>query len=81
MVNIQECLEWLSEMLDEKASRLCEHPSLEERNQLLRQWIILLSIKQRMLEEPLGLNKDSSTRSPERSAPGHNSTNQDFTSR
>ena len=37
MAKSQEYLEWLSEMLDEKASRLCEHPSIEERNHLLRQ--------------------------------------------
>ena len=36
MAETQERLKWLSELLDEKASRLREHQSLEERNQLLR---------------------------------------------
>jgi len=81
MAETQERLKWLSELLDEKASRLCDHPSREERTQLLRQLIILLSIEERVREESLDLNEDSSTESTEQSAPDHNPTNQNVTLR
>jgi hypothetical protein len=50
-------LHWLSDLFDEKASQLSEHSCLEERTQLLRQWLLLKSIEQRVREELLGLNE------------------------
>jgi len=74
-------LQWLSDLFDEAVEHLSEAPSLEERTQLLRHWKILKSIEQRVREELLGLNEDSSTYSPEHSGPNHNPTNRNVTLR
>ena len=69
-----EYFQWFADLFDEQVEHLPEHPSLEDRIQLLRLWKIRKLMEQRVRQESLGLNADSCTHGQGHSAPDHNPT-------